>query len=213
MTERRPPRRNLLWLAAGVAFYLALTVLIGGGVLWLTLWAYGAAEEALSDTISAAVLNTTAATLLWLAFFGGLDMFLTLWTIMQNRQMEAERVAHEAERERRAEEQRKERQEQQRREESDRQYREAERSAREAERISRAQELADQRAFQQGIIEMLTTEREQSRQEREQSRQEREQFLATLQAERERGDLLMTRFLDLAERLGNRNGNGAPGKG
>ncbi|MDE2960308.1 MAG: hypothetical protein OXU28_09710 [Chloroflexota bacterium] len=83
---------------------------------------------------------------------------------------------------------------------------EAERTAREAERISRAQELADQRAFQQGIIEMLTAEREQNR-------QEREQFLATLQAERERGDLLMTRFLDLAERLGNRNGNGAPDKG
>ncbi|MDE2786543.1 MAG: hypothetical protein OXL37_07760 [Chloroflexota bacterium] len=97
---------------------------------------------------------------------------------MQNRQMEADRLRRE----------------------------EAERTAREAERISRAQELADQRAFQQGIIEMLTAEREQNR-------QEREQFLATLQAERERGDLLMTRFLDLAERLGNRNGNGAPDKG
>ena len=184
MEEHRPARPNLFWLAAGVAFYLAVTVLIGGGVLWLTLWAYGAAEEELSDTISAAVLNTTAATLLWLAFFGGLDMFFTLWTIMQNRQMEADRLRRE----------------------------ESERADREAERISRAQELADQRAFQQGIIEMLTAEREQNRQEREQSRQEREQFLATLQAERERGDLLMTRFLDLAERLGNRNGNSAPDK-
>ncbi len=200
MEERRLARRHLVWLAAGVAFYLALTVLIGGGVPWLTLWAYGAAEEELSDTISAAVLNTTAATLLWLAFLGGLDMFLTLWTIMQNRQMEAER-------------QHREEIERQRREEIERENREAERAAREAERISRAQELADQRAFQQGIIEMLTAEREQNRREREQSRQEREQFMATLQAERERGDLLMTRFLDLAERLGNRNGNGAPDKG
>ncbi|MDE2786542.1 MAG: hypothetical protein OXL37_07755 [Chloroflexota bacterium] len=76
MEEHRPARRHLLSLAAGIAFYLALTVLIGGGVLWLTLWAYGAAEEELSDTISAAVLNTTAATLLWLAFFGGVGYVL-----------------------------------------------------------------------------------------------------------------------------------------
>ena len=182
MEERRPSRLNLFWLATGAAVYLAFTFVIGGGVLWLTLRAYASAGEPLSDTISAAVLNTTAATLLWLAFFGGLDMFLTLWTIMQNRQMEAER---------------------QRREEAEKADREAERAAREAERISRAQELADQRAFQQGIIEMLTAEREQNR-------QEREQFLATLQAERERSNLMLTRFMDLAERLGNRNGNGTP---
>ena len=105
-------------------------------------------------------------------------MFLTLWTIMQNRQMEAERQHRET----------------------------AERAAREAERISRAQELADQRAFQQGIIEMLTAEREQNR-------QEREQFPATLPAERERSNLMMSLFIDLAKRLGNRKGNGTPDKG
>lgn len=178
------------FLIVGVLSYLALTFLIGGGVLWLTLWAYASAGETLSKTTSAAVLNTTAATLLWLAFFGGLDMFLTIWTIMQNRQMEAERAAREAERVAREEAER------------------ATRVAREeTERAARAQELADQRAFQQGVIEMLAAEREQSRQEREEIRREREQFLATLQAERARGDLLLTRFLDLAERLGNRNGN------
>ena len=173
MEAQRPLRPNRLLLISGVFFYLALTILIGGGVLWLTLWAYAEAGETISETISAAVLNTTAATLLWLAFCGGLDMFLTLWTIMQTRQMEAER---------------------QRREEEERKEREAERAARE-------QQQADQRAFQQGIIDMLTAEREENR-------REREQFLVTLQAERERNDLLMTRFLDLAERLGNRNGNG-----
>ena len=198
---------NRRLIFAGIFFYFVLTAAIGGGVLWLTLWSYAAAGEALSDTTSAAILNTTAATLLWLAFFGGLDMFLTLWTLMQTRQMEAERQ-HREETERAAREA-----ERQRWEEAERENREADRVAREAERISRAQELADQRAFQQGIIEMLTAEREQSRQEREQNRQEREQFLATLQAERERGDLLMTRFLDLAERLGNRNGNGTSDKG
>ena len=194
---------NRSLLIAGALFYLALTFLIGGGVLWLTLWAYASAGESLSKTTSAAVLNTTAATLLWLGFFGGLDMFLTIWTIMQNRQMEAERAAREAERAAREETERAARAA---REETER----AARAAREeTERAARAQELADQRVFQQGIIEMLAAEREQSRLEREETRREREQFLATLQAERERGDLLLTRFLDLAERLGNRNGNGS----
>lgn len=80
---------------------------------------------------------------------------------------------------------------------------EDDRREREQERAVHAQELANQRAFQQGIIEMLTAEREQNR-------QEREQFPERLQAERERSNLMMTRFLDLAERSGNRNGNGAP---
>ena len=57
---------------------------------------------------------------------------------------------------------------------------------------------------------MQTRQMEADRLRREEDdRREREQFLATLQAERERGDLLMTRFLDLPERLGNRNGNGS----
>ena len=221
MEQSRSKTANRRLIFAGIFFYFVLTAAIGGGVLWLTLWSYAAAGEALSDTTSAAILNTTAATLLWLAFFGGLDMFLTLWTLMQTRQMEAERQ-HREETERAAREAERQRWEEAEREnrEADRAAREADRAAREAERISRAQELADQRAFQQGIIEMLTAEREQNRQEREQNRQEREnsrqerqQFLETLQAERERGDLLMTRFLDLAERLGNRNGNGASDKG
>ena len=194
MDESRTISMNRLLLAAGVFFYLVFTFLIGGSVLWLTLWAYASAGESLSDTISAAVLNTTAATLLWLALFGGLDMFLTIWTIMQNRQMEVERAAREAERAAR--------------EETERAARAARAAREETERATRAQELADQRAFQQGIIEMLAAEREQSRLEREETRREREQFLSALQAERERGDLLLTRVLDLAERLGDRNGNG-----
>ena len=123
MEAQRPLRPNRLLLISGVFFYLALTILIGGGVLWLTLWAYAEAGETISETVSAAVLNTTAATLLWLAFFGGLDMFLTLWTIMQTRQMESERQRRE---ERKGEEDRKER--------------EAERTLREAERAAREQQ-------------------------------------------------------------------------
>lgn len=188
MEQRHSKKANRRLIFAGIFFYFVLTVAIAGGVLWLTLWSYSAAGEALSDTTSAAILSTTAATLLWLAFFGGLDMFLTLWTLTQTRQMEADRL-------RREEDDRRER-------EQERIARERERIAREQDRAVREQELAEQRRFQQDIIEMLTAEREQHR-------QEREQFLATLQAERERGDLLMTRFLDLAERLGNRNGNGS----
>ena len=174
MEQSHSQKANWRLIFVGIFFYFVLTAAIGGGVLWLTLWSYAAAGEALSDTTSAAILNTTAATLLWLAFFGGLDMFLTLWTLMQTRQMEADRL---------------------RREEDDRREREQ-------ERIAREQELAEQRRFQQDIIELLNAEREENR-------RERQQFLATLQSERERGDLLMTRFLDLAERLGNRNGNGS----
>lgn len=81
--------------------------------------------------------------------------------------------------------------------EADRLRREADdRREREQERGVHPQELADQRTFQQGIIEMLTAERE--------------QFPERLQAEREHSNLMMTRFLNLAGRSGNRNGNGAP---
>ncbi len=187
MEQSHSKKANRRLIFAGIFFYFVLTAAIGGGVLWLTLWSYAAAGEALSDTTSAAILNTTAATLLWLAFFGGLDMFLTLWTLMQTRQMEADRL-------RREEDDRRER-------EQERIAREQERAIREQERAAREQELAEQRRFQQDMIELLNAEREENR-------RERQQFLATLQAERERGDLLMTRFLDLAERLGNRNGNG-----
>ena len=73
-------------LAAGVAFYLLSTVAMAGGVAWITLWAYGVSQKPLADTVSAAILNASAATLLWLAFFGGFDMFFTVWQMMQNRQ-------------------------------------------------------------------------------------------------------------------------------
>ena len=73
-------------LAAGVAFYLLSTVAMAGGVVMVTLWAYGVSMKPLADTVSAAILNGSAATLLWLAFFGGFDMFFTVWQMMQNRQ-------------------------------------------------------------------------------------------------------------------------------
>ena len=45
--------------------------------------------------------------------------------------------------------------------------------------------------------------------EREENRNQREQFFATLlQAEKERSDMLMGRFLDVIERLDKRGNNG-----
>ena len=184
-----------LLLIAGTVAYLALAFPVAGGVLWLTLWAYTADGEPLADTVSAAVLNTTAATLVWVAFFGGLDMFFTIWQMMQNRE-DAARRDKEREEERKA--------------------RAARDKAWEQERQARAQELEEQRKFQQDVLSQLAAEREESRRQRDDDRREREQFFATLlQAERERAlaekertDVLMTRILDLAERLENR-GNGA----
>ena len=188
-------RTMRLLLIAGTVAYLALAFPVAGGVLWLTLWAYGADGESLADTVSAAVLNTTAATLVWVAFFGGLDMFFTIWQMMQNRE-DAARRDKEREEERKA--------------------RAARDKAWEQERQARAQELEEQRKFQQDVLSQLAAEREESRRQREDDRREREQFFVTLlqtereraQAEKERSDVLMTRILDLAERLENR-GNGA----
>ena len=156
-----------LLLTAGVVAYLLLAFPVAGSVLWLTLWAYTASGESLADTVSAAVLNTTAATLVWLAFFGGLDMFFTIWQMMQNREDAARRDKE-----------------------------------REEERRAREQALEEQRQFQQAILAQLSAEREEDRLQREQF------FASLLQAEKERSDVLMTRILDLAERLENR-GNGA----
>ena len=219
-------------LITGVLLYLSSTALVGGVALWLTLHAYAASGETLSATTSAAILNTAAATLLWLAFFGGFDMFLTLWTIMQNRQ-------HEAYLLRREETEQKEREAREKAMKEERRAREEERAAREkaleVERAARSRELDEQRKFQQALIEHLAVEREETRRlreeerrareeerrereeerrEREENRQEREQFFATLlQAERERSDLLMTRLLDLTDRLDKRNNGNGNGNG
>ena len=170
-----------LLLTAGVVAYLLLAFPVAGSVLWLTLWAYTASGESLADTVSAAVLNTTAATLVWLAFFGGLDMFFTIWQMMQNREDAARRDKE-----------------------------------REEERQARGQALEEQRQFHQTILTQMSAEREESRRQREEDRRQREEdrlqreqfFASLLQAEKERSDVLMTRILDLAERLENR-GNGA----
>ena len=173
---------RILLIAAAV-IYLLLTIGVAGTAARLTLWAYGISGEPLSDTVSAAILNASAATLIWLAFFGGLDMFFTFWQMMQNRR---QADLHQKEKET-WEEQRK-----------------AQAQALEEQRKAQAQALEEQRQFQQAILQQMAAEQEANR-------QERAQLLATIQAESESRDLLMARFLELTEKLGNGNGNDSDG--
>ena len=195
--------KSRILLAAAAIAYLLSTFTVAGVVMRLTLWAYNASDRPLSETVSATVLNTSAATLLWLAFIGGFDMFFTIWQMMQNRQQAAEHQKERETWEAQREEQRKAQEEQ--------------RKAQEEQRKAQAQTLEEQRQFQQAVLQQMATEREESRRrweadrrEREEERREREQLLTgLLQTERERSDFFMARFMELAERLGNsRNGNG-----
>ena len=177
-------------LAAGVAFYLLSTVAMAGGVVMVTLWAYGVSMKPLADTVSAAILNGSAATLLWLAFFGGFDMFFTVWQMMQNRQQaelhRKEKEGWEEERKARAKAQEEE-------------ERKTQAQALEEERKAQAQALEEQRRYHQAVLDHLAAEREENR-------RERAQFLA-----------MMARFMELTEgmvnRNGNRNGSGDSGGG
>ena len=192
--------RTAWLLVIGVTAYLALTVTVAGGVLWLTLWAYNAGGETRADTVSAAVLNTTAATLLWLAIIGGLDMFFTIWQMMQNREDAARRDRErEEERKERAardkayEEERKAREARDRALEEDLKAREAaraeERKALEEERKAREEARAEERRALEEDRKAREAAQESDRQARAQELAEQRQFhqavLQRLDAERE----------------------------
>ena len=138
-------------LAAGVAFYLLSTVAMAGGVVMVTLWAYGVSMKPLADTVSAAILNGSAATLLWLAFFGGFDMFFTVWQMMQNRQQaelhRKEKEGWEEERKARAK---------------------AQEEERKTQAQTQVQALEEQRRYHQAILDHLAAEQEENRRERAQ---------------------------------------------
>ena len=234
-------KSRILLVAAAIA-YLLSTFTVAGVVMRLTLWAYNASDRPLSETVSATVLNTSAATLLWLAFIGGFDMFFTIWQMMQNRQQAAEHQKERETWEAQREEQRKAQEEQRKAQaqtlEEQRKAQEEQRKAQEEQRKAQAQTLEEQRKvqvqtleeqrqFQQAVLQQMATEREESRRrweedcrrweadrrEREEERREREQLLTgLLQTERERSDFFMARFMELAERLGNSR-NGSGGGG
>ena len=133
-----------------VITYVALTLGGASAALAFTIQIYTLHGRALPDILSAAILNT-AAVFAATSFFGVLDMFLTLWTLLKSKDWE-----EEARKEREAD-----RQARQKEWEANQQAREADREAREAERQAWQQSLQETRAFQQLILEQLAAERAQ----------------------------------------------------
>ena len=86
--------------------YLAATVGAGTAALLTTLWAYNTDARIVSDTVTAAIINTAAAVAA-MGFFGGFDMIFTIWQFMRNQEAEKAREAERAEERKTREEERK----------------------------------------------------------------------------------------------------------
>ena len=84
--------------------YVVVTLAIGTAALLTTLWAYNVDERMVSDTVTAAIINTAAAVAA-MGFFGGFDMIFTIWQFLRNQEAEqARNQEREEERKTRAEE-------------------------------------------------------------------------------------------------------------
>ena len=161
------------------ATYVAVTVAAGIAALLTTLWAYNLDDRMVSDTATAAIVNTAAAVAA-MGFFGGFDMIFTVWQFLRNQ--EAERIRNQE-----REEERKEREEGRKAREEERRAREEERRVREEERLAREEE---RRAWQEEI---------------QANRVEREEFIALLRTERERSEALTARVMELTDLVISRN--------
>lgn len=74
-----------------IAFlYLTATVASGTAALLLTLWAYNIDDRMVSDIVTATIRNMAAA-LAAMGFFGGGDMFFTIWQFLRNQEAEKAR--------------------------------------------------------------------------------------------------------------------------
>ena len=58
-------------------------------LVW-TLWAYNLDNRMVSDTVTAAIINTAAA-MAAMGFFGGFDMVLSIWQFFRNQEAERAR--------------------------------------------------------------------------------------------------------------------------
>ena len=190
-----------------IAFlYLTATVASGTAALLLTLWAYNIDDRMVSDIVTATIRNMAAA-LAAMGFFGGGDMFFTIWQFLRNQEAEKARN-QEREEERQA---RHAEQEQQRAEQEE--ERQARRAEREQQRVEREEERQTLHAEREEERQARRAEREQQRVEREEHRAERAEFIALLQAERARNEALTAHIMELTELVINRsNGNGANGR-
>ena len=133
---------------ATASLYLTATVASGTAALLLTLWAYNIDDRMVSDIVTATIRNMAAA-LAAMGFFGGGDMFFTIWQFLRNQEAEKARN-QEREEERQA---RRTEQEQQRAEQ------EEERQARRAEREQQRMEREEHRAERAEFIALLQAER------------------------------------------------------
>ena len=83
--------------------YVAVTLVVGTAALLTTLWAYNVDERMVSDTVTAAIINTAAAVAA-MGFFGGFDMIFTIWQFLRNQEAErARNLEREEERKQREE--------------------------------------------------------------------------------------------------------------
>ena len=122
------------------ATYVAVTIAAGTAALLTTLWAYNLDDRMVSDTATAAIVNTAAAVAA-MGFFGGFDMIFTVWQFLRNQ--EAERARNQER-------------------EEERKVREEERKVREEERKVHEEERKAQRAEREEIMAMLRAEHQQN---------------------------------------------------
>ena len=224
-----------------IIIYPIVAAIGGAATLLVTLWAYNADTRMVSDTVTAATINT-AAVVAALGFFGGLEMILSIWQFMRNHDAEQARQQERLEDKARWEQERQE----------ERERREQERVQRDQERQEERERRGQERARQEQERELLEQERREDRVRREQERVQREQervqreqerarqeqerelreqervaaqqamltmqseFLAQLRAEGERNAALTARVMALSElaiHRANGNGNGVSDAG
>lgn len=73
-----------------VIIYPVIAAIGGAAALLATLWAYNTDARMVSDTVTAAVINT-AAVVAASGFVGGFEMILSLWQFMRNQEAEQAR--------------------------------------------------------------------------------------------------------------------------
>ena len=186
-----------------VIIYPIVAAIGGAAALLATLWAYNTDARMVSDTVTAAVINTAAAVAAS-GFVGGFEMILSLWQFMKNHEAEQARQQERLEDKARWEQ---ERQEERARQEQERQE----------ERVQREQERARQEQERQE--ERVQREQERVRQEQERAEDRKvmqamqSEFLAQLKAEGERNAVLAAKVLELSELAINRAADNHNGSG
>ena len=116
-----------------VIIYPIAAAIGGAAALLVTLWAYNTDARMVSDTVTAAVINT-AAVVAASGFVGGFEMILSLWQFMKNHEAEQARQQERLEDKARWEQERQE-----------------ERARREQERVRQDQERAEDRKVMQAM--------------------------------------------------------------